>query len=558
MSSNDLEMLIAAWLDGRLDAEGSQQLQQELRSSAAARLVFRKYAHLDAALHAAAGTSEMSGLVGLVSAGAEQHRGQKQDSSPAPSMYRSRMDRRRRNAPITLPRNKAGGNRPIALERIAAWCTAIAVGLLLTISLYRYFDTGERRVGPIAELESSAELDRFDIASSALRRQPPAPVATLSLAQQALWEGSQLELGQALVEGETISLQEGSARISVGFGAELVTKAPCSLTFISRNRVRLHEGQVAVDVAPWAKGFTVVTEDVDVVDLGTTFTVSASPGTKTEATVLKGVVRVHSSNTSSEQPRGLLVTEGQQISTDGRGVFGNVHQKNVKQLLRSLDFGVAKPYRPVVLNNTGIGLSVGDEDLHWRVIAGPKASFGGPQFAAVCGPERGYLPNDPKLSQWISISDWRVAAPNSVYTFQSEFDLEGFDLSTMQLFGRFLADNGVSAVRVNGRSVQVQSWVDNVKNQPFGYSQFRFVNTTDGLVQGRNVIEIDVRNGMQRMRIGKVVELSPIPNPMALRVEWYAFGRQQGLAQVGKDANRLRQVHEGDPSMLVLSSSSAP
>ncbi len=159
-------------------------------------------------------------------------------------------------------------------------------------------------------------------------RKPPAPVATLASAERAKWEKSQLDVGQALYEGETISLQQGKARISVGFGAEIVADAPCSLTFLASDRIHLHQGNVAVDVAPWAKGFTVVTEEMDIVDLGTTFTVSASPGIKSETTVLKGVVRVHPSKVRDEQRRGLLVTEGQQVSIDENGLLTNVNPKS--------------------------------------------------------------------------------------------------------------------------------------------------------------------------------------------------------------------------------------
>lgn len=153
----------------------------------------------------------------------------------------------------------------------------------------------------------------------------------------------------------------------------------------------------------------------------------------------------------------------------------------------------------------------------------------------MCPPERGYLPNHPDASQWISIADWRTAAPNSIYTFQTQFDLQGYDLATMQLFGRFLADNGVVAVRVNGRPVRVNSWVDNERLQPFGDLQFRFVNVTEGLVNGQNVIEIDVRNGLMRQPDASDQQILTIPNPMALRVEWYAFGRQVDLATANMD-----------------------
>ncbi len=72
MSDSCLEQLIAEWLDGRLNAEGSQALQQLLLDSAEARSTFRKYALLDVSLHEAAATSRGSGVAERISVGVEQ------------------------------------------------------------------------------------------------------------------------------------------------------------------------------------------------------------------------------------------------------------------------------------------------------------------------------------------------------------------------------------------------------------------------------------------------------------------------------------------------------
>lgn len=552
MSDNHLEQLIAAWLDGRLDADESKALQQELIESEAARAKFRKYTHLDVALHELADTSNMQRPAELIANVAQQT-----PSHPHNTSTTGQVGGKGKQPYSTLPPARQSDKRPSAFSRLTSWYTAVAVGMLIAASVFGFWSSksGDRRSGPIAQSSSADGSIAIEAEGSSSLRKPPAPVATLASAEHAFWEKSQLKIGQALHEGDSISLREGKARISVGFGAEIVTAAPCSLTFLASDRVQLHQGNVAVDVAPWAKGFTVVTEEMDIVDLGTTFTVSATPGMKSETTVLKGVVRVHPSKVQKEQRRGLLVTEGQQVSVDEKGYLKNVAELETLPLLDSFDFGMTGPYRPVKLNNTGLGLTVGDEDLHWRVVTGPEGSFSGSQYATVCVPHERYLPNYPDTSQWISIADWETAKANSIYTFRTEFDLEGYDLNTMQLFGRFLADNGIAAVRVNGEPVQVQSWVDNVELQPFGDPQFRFVNVTEGLVKGRNVIEVDVRNGMQRKwyKESRETILSAIPNPMALRVEWYAFGRQDGLAQVNGAAKLYRQLREANSPLLTLS-----
>jgi hypothetical protein len=335
----------------------------------------------------------------------------------------------------------------------------------------------------------------------------------------AKWEGLQLKDGQAISEGDQIYLVAGEARISMGFGAEITAKAPCALTFVAADRVELELGEVAVHVAEWARGFTVETAEMEVVDLGTTFTVSASPHTSSETNVLKGQVRVSPRQRTADDPRSVLVSEGEALRVDVKG------QRSARDIAPAdlaawSEWGSMVPYHPIGLHNTGHDIDVGDQDPNWRVISGPADSFSEPQFAMVCVPDVRYLPNERETSQWVSMANWRNATPNSVFTFQTTFDLTGFDLTTVQLFGRFLADNGIREVRVNGKPAELESWSDNVLGQKFEHPQFRTVNVTNGLINGTNVIEIDVWNGTF------VQTAAPTPNPMALRVEWQAFGRK--------------------------------
>lgn len=523
LASDKLLTLFDKVVAGGLQEAERQELEQFLKESHSSRSAFRDYV----AMHA-----ELASVLRLARSRQAIYREIRKravESQVADSQLTANSDP---PSPVgalevrdATPANTSSASAA-SLRQIWRWSIGVAATVAAIVCISLVYLSEKDRNGPIDG----------DVLTTLSASKPPAPVATLASQNAAVWQGSQLVTGTVFREGDAIRLESGEAQISVGFGAEIAAAAPCTLQFLSADRVRLDEGKVAVQVAEWAKGFTVVTDKMDVVDLGTTFTVSAAPGKLTEAAVLKGVVRVHSSKAADDQPRGLLVTEGQQISIDERGLFfDNVAMQDADQRLRELDFGVGAPYRPVTMNNTGLGLSIGDEDLHWQVVAGPEGTFAGPQFASVCPPERGYLPNYPDTSQWISIADWKTAAPNAVYTFRTKFDLEGYDLATIQLFGRFLADNGIVAVRVNGQPVHVNSWVDNERYQPFGDLQFRFVNVTEGLVSGQNVIEIDVRNGMIRNDKVKNPPMKAIPNPMALRVEWYAFGRKVELAMAGSD-----------------------
>jgi len=391
------------------------------------------------------------------------------------------------------------------------WSCAIAAAIGLAVYLPAFIRSDQKGEPQVA----------VSVPTTVPASKPPAPVATLSSQFDAEWRGMQLVEGQPLREGDTIDLARGEARISVGYGAEIAAQGPCSLTFVSRDSIRLSYGEVAVHVAKWAKGFTVVTDSMEVVDLGTTFTVSASKDAGSETNVVKGLVRVHPLASVEGQHGGVLVAEGEGLFVDRRG-SGGTRPAARSDFFDKYDFSDLLPYRPVDLYNSGIGLAEGDEDPNWKIVSGPGTVGDEKPYAVVCKPDERYLANTPDVSQWVSMPNWKTAAPNSVYTFQTTFDLLGYDLSTIQLFGRFLADNGIHAVRVNGEPVKVESWVDNVYGQQFDHNEFRFLNVTDGLVNGTNTVEIDVLNGIFQ----EPAEQRGDPNPMALRVEWYAFGRQ--------------------------------
>lgn len=387
------------------------------------------------------------------------------------------------------------------------WFAAIAASVALLLSLQNQQPAPTQPIGPAAIVD--APLQR-----------PPAPVATLSSQDNARWQQGSPTIGQVFREGQTAELIEGEARISVGCGAEIAMRAPCALKFVARDKVELEYGDMAVHVAEWAKGFSVLTDSMEVVDLGTTFTVSASKEKGVQTEVIQGLVRVHPKMADKDR-RGLLVGEGKGYAVDRQG-RGNALQQASDSMFETASLSKLHLYRPINLLNTGVGFDEGDEDPNWMVVDGPGEGDFEPRYAVVCVPDERYLPNDKANSQWVSMPGWQTAEKKSLYTFKTEFELDGYDLRTIQLFGRFLADNGIKAVRINGIPVTVESWIDNESLQEFDHSQFRYVNVTDGLVAGTNVVEIDVWNGI----FAEPAEWRDLPNPMALRVEWYAFGRQ--------------------------------
>lgn len=82
--------------------------------------------------------------------------------------------------------------------------------------------------------------------------------------------------GRIVRRGDLIDLTAGLVSVRNRDGAVVDLRSPTLLQFDGRNRVRLRAGSLRAVVPAEAKGFTVATETVEVVDLGTEFAVSHS------------------------------------------------------------------------------------------------------------------------------------------------------------------------------------------------------------------------------------------------------------------------------------------
>jgi hypothetical protein len=346
----------------------------------------------------------------------------------------------------------------------------------------------------------------------------PQTIARLSEADGAQWLGDDGPVvGHEFVEGDSVYLTKGRARISMSSGAEVVLRAPCFVTLSAANRVQLEEGVVTAQVAEWGHGFTVTTSAMSVVDLGTKFAVAANATGVSEAHVLDGQVRIQPLSRVASNRRSMLLSGGEAIRVETERKVATRLKADRERY--DAEMGDNPPFKPILIHNTGMGLVPGDEDPHWRISAGPKCtSYDGPQFAVVTEADRRYLANDRERSQWISVSNPARPGvpPSTLFTFETTFDLTGYDVSTVTAAAQVIADNGVRAVRINGHPVRLAAWNLNERDQYF--NRFVVVEIRENLVPGVNRVEFDVWNGVDRYA-------PQSPNPVAIRVEWQAFGR---------------------------------
>jgi hypothetical protein len=178
-----------------------------------------------------------------------------------------------------------------------------------------------------------------------------------------------------------------------------------------------------------------------------------------------------------------------------------------------------RPLRPISMWNTGLGLQIGDTDPHWRLTKGSPEAGPYPRHPVVfLGDTGSYKNNRPEVSQWVSVREelYPGVPPESVHTFETTFELKGYDLDTVYIVGQFLVDDAINSLRINGKEVPFDRWVTTW--DIYDFKSFHPIEIVDGFVDGVNVISIDVYNSPSAPRDPSA------HNPTGLRVEWQAFG----------------------------------
>lgn len=254
-----LREVIDGSFDGRLDAAQWQALQEALLADPAAMRYYVERRWLHAQLLSDGDLAAALGVASANAAGGEGDFASSVEVGPA--------------VPTPPPRRAAnGGATKRAWPAWVGWAAAVAAGVALSLALLR---------------EAPA----------------PAPsVATLVEAEGCRWEGSELPTSEgARLGAGRLALAEGMASIRFDSGATVTLEAPAVLQVDSAMRCRLVEGSVVADVPESAHGFTILTDELEVIDLGTRFGVTNTPSGGANVFVFEGEVKVRREGESEEK-----------------------------------------------------------------------------------------------------------------------------------------------------------------------------------------------------------------------------------------------------------------
>ena len=123
--------------------------------------------------------------------------------------------------------------------------------------------------------------------------------------------------GMVLEKGSRLRISQGTIELTFKSGVKSIVMAPADLTLHDDDTLFLREGTAWFNVPKQAIEFQVKTKDLDIVDLGTEFGVSAIPDNHDEVHVFKGKVQV-TANRVRRESAVLLAGQARRIDPIGR------------------------------------------------------------------------------------------------------------------------------------------------------------------------------------------------------------------------------------------------
>lgn len=126
--------------------------------------------------------------------------------------------------------------------------------------------------------------------------------------------------GNFVRRGENLELSEGFAELTFDSGAVILLEGPATLEVNSAWDLTLRRGALTAYVPPQAVGFRVSNSAVDVVDVGTEFSMIADDEGTTEVFVLQGEVEAVPCGQSDEDSLLLRTNESRRFASSGVSV----------------------------------------------------------------------------------------------------------------------------------------------------------------------------------------------------------------------------------------------
>lgn len=167
--------------------------------------------------------------------------------------------------------------------------SVIAATLFLSLSFYAGWKTQSNRVQPQINPPAIAVENKSDLPQTD-------HIALLTQAVNVEWDTPRnLQTGAGLAAG-WLRIKTGTIQVELISGASVLIEGPAAFELISPLKTFCKYGKVRASVPEQAQGFTIETSRLNVVDLGTEFSLSLDASGKGQVQVIDGLVEIHSSD----------------------------------------------------------------------------------------------------------------------------------------------------------------------------------------------------------------------------------------------------------------------
>ena len=190
---------------------------------------------------------------------------------------------------------------PNTSRPMLTWLTVSVAAALVGIMLWSPFESKpDNRSTLNGDTTSGSDSDLSPVpngnASQNLRG-----VAVLSQAIGVEWLGEiRPMVGQTLQVGD-LKFHKGTVQIEFMSGVRLLVRGPADMELRATDEMMLRNGAASCFVTEHGRGFRMVTKEMEVIDLGTAFSIDVEKGKQSEVHVLEGAVQIKSQASPSLQ-----------------------------------------------------------------------------------------------------------------------------------------------------------------------------------------------------------------------------------------------------------------
>ena len=269
MNDQDLQLL-DAWRHDRISQSEFEGLQARLKTDAKLRAELRKLAEIE------------EGLSALALAAVHD-----------PSMATG-------GEPLPTPDSNRSSWLPLSIATVACMAAVMAMIALL------WPDVAQRRE-PHSEVVNAKSAAREPV--------PGTSFGQLVRTSAVRWGDATLQIGDRVKAGR-VQLVDGTAEFSFDNGVQMVLSGPAEIELRDAMHAWLHSGKVMFRVPSAASGFTLETEEAEIVDLGTVFGVEAGSQGGCLMQVYEGEVMA-SAKLDAEETSPRRVLQGEAVRVNG-------------------------------------------------------------------------------------------------------------------------------------------------------------------------------------------------------------------------------------------------